>query len=94
MGSPVIWLDPSLKRGTQMWLTIFHEQIHYLQYLNGTDSEGYDKILRCLIEREALDFTNMYADELKAPALKRTVKTWRKLYKCGPEQFRSIGMSH
>jgi len=93
MGTPVVWLDKALSTGTQMWLTIFHEQIHYLQGWNRVDSLGFDKTLRCLIEREALDFTNAYADELGRPDLKRTLKVWRKLYGCDLSS-KNVGMSH
>lgn len=90
--STVIWLDRPLK-GTQLWLTIFHEQVHYLQVANTVDSGGWDKLLTCLIEREALDFTNEYAVELERPDLIRTVEVWRKLYNCDPSSTRT-GMHH
>ena len=93
MGSPVIWLDPPLKSGTQMWMTIFHEQIHYLQWINQVDSEGFDRTLRCLIEREALDFTNAYAVELGRSDLQRTVEVWRRLYGCDLSG-KNVGMWH
>ena len=84
LGTPVVWLD-SPQRGTQQWLTTFHEQVHFIQYVNGVSVEGYDRDLRCLIEREALDFTNAYALELGRPELQRTLEVWQELYNCGPK---------
>jgi len=93
LGSSVIWLDKPLS-GTQVWLTVFHEQIHYLQTVNGVTMEGYDQTLRCLVEREALELTNAYVDELGAPrSYKRTVEVWRKLYGCTPNSGKQI-MGH
>jgi hypothetical protein len=80
----VIWIGQALELqiGTRLWLTIFHEQIHYLQGINTIEYDGYDKALSCLIEREALDFTNAYAEELGRSDMQRTVERWRELYNC------------
>jgi len=84
MGSDVIWVDTTLK-GTRLWLTTFHEQIHYIQGLNYVDVEGYSKLNDCLIEREAMELTNTYGMELEVPLFfLRTVGVWRELYKCEP----------
>lgn len=77
----VIWLSSGVV-GTQAWLTIFHEQVHYLQIINGVDAGWGEGFLTCVMEREALDFTNTYAREIGAGYMQRTVETWRKLYKC------------
>jgi len=90
--STVIWLDSSL-RGTQFWLTTFHEQIHYLQGQNTVGFVQFDRMLTCLVEREALDFVNTYADELGRSDLKRTVVEWRKLYNCRIKKSKT-GMHH
>jgi hypothetical protein len=89
--STVVWLDRPLK-GSQLWLTIFHEQVHYLQTQNTVGGEGYDKLLTCLVEREALDFTNEYAVELDRSDLIRTIEVWRELYNCKPQS--QTGMHH
>ena len=89
MGSPVIWLSEPITGG-QAWLTILHEQIHYLQYLNDVDSEGFDKNLTCLEEREAMVFTNIYAIEIDRLDLVRSVEVWRDLYKCHPNSTSKI----
>jgi len=83
-GQEIVWIGKTLelKSGSRLWLTIFHEQIHYLQWINSIDYDGYDKALTCLVEREALDFVNLYADELAAGYMKRTVEKWRELYGC------------
>jgi len=85
-GSPIVWIDEG-ETLTQVWLTIFHEQVHYMQELNGVEGDGYDKSLACLIEYEAMDYTNKYADELgtSAPYI-RHVEEWRELYNCKPTQ--------
>jgi hypothetical protein len=84
MGSDVIWVDTTLS-GTRLWLTTFHEQIHYIQGLNYVDVEGYSKLNNCLIEREAMELTNKYGLELKVVAsFLRTVEVWRELYNCKP----------
>ncbi|KKM98319.1 hypothetical protein LCGC14_1159140 [marine sediment metagenome] len=90
--STVVWLDRDLK-GTQLWLTIFHEQVHYLQVGNTVDANGFDRFMTCIMEREALDFVNEYARELNKPTFVRTVKVWRELYKCNPKKS-NTGMSH
>ena len=89
MGAPVVWLDTTVG-GTQAWLTILHEQIHYLQWHNEVDSEGFDRTLTCLLEREALEFTNAYARELRRPKLIRTVEDWRDLYNCHEKNNKRI----
>jgi len=83
-GQRIIWIGEAdvLQAGSRLWLTIFHEQIHYLQWLNSVEYDGYDKQLTCLVEREALDFVNLYADEIDAGYMKRTVEEWRDLYGC------------
>lgn len=81
-GSAAVWLDVTL-HGTQSWLTTFHEQIHYIQYINNVATDNPSKNLLCLVEREALDFTNQYAIELERPDLQRTVEVWRDIYNCG-----------
>ena len=90
MGSSVIWIDTELV-GTRIWLTTFHEQIHYIQGLNYVDVEGFSKLNDCLIEREAMELTNAYGRELGVGAsFLRTVEVWRELYNCGPNQTQRI----
>ncbi len=89
-GSPVVWLDKPV-HGTQLWLTIFHEQVHYIQTANGV-GDDWGRLLSCMMEREALDFTNAYALELKAPGYVRTLKVWRSLYNCDPATSLGTGM--
>lgn len=84
----VVWLDTKVK-GTQTWLVMLHEQIHWLQIKNGVDAGANDSLLICIMEREALDFTNEYARELRAPWMQRTLEEWRKLYGC--KVNRSLG---
>ena len=82
IGSDVVWLDTP-RGGTGAWLTIFHEQIHFLQSQNLFEINEYDDwMLGCLVEREALDFTNTYAQELRRPELQRSIEVWEDLYKC------------
>ncbi len=84
--SPIVWIDEG-ETLTQVWLTIFHEQIHYIQELNGVEGDGYDKPYTCLIEYEAMHYTNMYADELGASRpYRREIENWRELYNCKPKQ--------
>ena len=90
--STVLWLDNTL-HGTQFWLTTFHEQIHYLQGHNTVGFVSFDAMLTCLVEREALEFVNTYADELGRPDLKRPVDVWRKIYNCRIKKSK-IGMHH
>ena len=85
VGSYVVWLDPEIG-GSQAWLTTFHEQIHFLQSANLVEMAEYDDhLLDCLVEREALDFTNAYARELRRPELQRTLEVWYALYECDPD---------
>lgn len=82
MGSPVTWIADDLM-GTQLWLTIFHEQIHFLQYFNGVDEEDDSRLTRCLLEREAMELTNKFAAELGSePKYTRSATVWRRLYGC------------
>ena len=84
MGSDVIWIDTTLT-GTRVWMTTFHEQIHYIQGLNFVDTDGYNKLNNCLIEREAMELSNKYGLELGVgPFFLRTVEVWRELYGCKP----------
>jgi len=79
----IVWLDTAMTDNTQTWLTIFHEQVHYLQCMSSMDGWGYDKDLDCLIEREANDFTTLYAKELHTPvSYIRTDEEWRDIYNC------------
>jgi hypothetical protein len=92
-GSPIIWLDWPLK-GTQMWLTTFHEQIHYLQWHNRAYDGNSSRLLDCVIEREAWRLTNEYVDYLKAPqTFKRSLEDWKRLYDCDANQQNQI-MGH
>jgi len=92
-GSPIVWLDTPLK-GTQMWLTIFHEQIHYLQYFNGAFDDNSSRLLDCVIEREAWKLTNEYVDYLNAvQSFKRPLEEWKRLYDCDAKQQTQI-MGH
>ncbi len=85
-GSPIVWVDDD-ETLTQVWLTIFHEQVHYIQELNGVDGDGYDKSYACLIEREAMEYTNLYATELGASLpYTRKLENWRELYNCKPKK--------
>lgn len=78
----VYWVANEMT-GTQLWLTAFHETVHVLQNRNGILEYDDDDLLDCMVEREALDFTNAYVDVLNAPqSFKRTVETWRELYDC------------
>ncbi len=89
MGMEVVWIDTNLT-GIRAWLTTFHEQIHYVQYLNGVDVDD-SRLFDCLIEREAMELTNMYAREMKAgPSHIRSVVRWRQLYKCQPRTTRGL----
>lgn len=90
-GSSVVWLDRSL-HGTQQWLTTFHEQLHYVQYINNVATDDPSKHLLCLVEREARDFTNQYARELRRPDLQRDLDVWQALYSCGPKHDRKSFM--
>lgn len=70
------WLMPVQSR-----LTAFHEMIHVLQWYS------YPIFLeasqRCVMEREALNYTNAYARSLDLPEnFIRTLDAWRKLYGC------------
>ena len=89
MGAPVIWIDSDLM-GTQLWLTIFHEQIHYLQSWNDVHEVGDESRLTvCMLEREAMELTNRFAAELNAePKYTRSAATWRRLYGCTASSFR------
>lgn len=78
----IIWLDTGLT-GSKLWLSAFHETVHVLQDRNGVLDYQFDPELDCLVEREALDYTNAYADVIGAgPSFKRTVEEWRELYDC------------
>ena len=83
--APILWVDPSLN-GTQLWLTTFHENVHYIQCMNGTIKPGYGSTMsRCVAEREAWSLVNIYVDELRAPQrYKRSLETWLSLYNCSP----------
>lgn len=80
----IVWLDTAMTDNTQTWLTIFHEQVHKLQCDNYVDGYGdWDKELNCLVEREANDFTTLYALELQTPVQYiRTDDEWREIYNC------------
>ena len=82
----IVWLDTAMLDNTQTWLTIFHEQVHKLQCDNYVDGYGdWDKELNCLVEREANDFTMIYASELHVPETYiRTDAEWRHIYNCKP----------
>ncbi len=81
-GSTVIWLDEPV-RGTQVWLTLFHETVHYIQYYNTVSTDGHDLLLRCIKEREAWTLTEQYIDVLHAPqTYRRSLEEWRRLYGC------------
>lgn len=80
-GQKVVWLDKALV-GTRVWLTIFHEQVHWLQIQSGVDAGLEERLLTCIMEREAMDFTNAYARELGAPQMQRSLVVWRNLYSC------------
>ncbi len=84
----IVWLDTAMTDNTQTWLTIFHEQVHKLQCDNYVDGYGdWDKELNCLVEREANDFTTLYARELKTPqSYIRTDEDWRTIYNCKPNK--------
>ncbi len=93
MGMDVVWIDTKLK-GNRAWLTTFHEQIHYLQYVNTVDV-GESRIFDCLIEREAMELTNDYARELKAgPSHITNLARWRQLYNCQPRAYNRGLMYH
>ena len=89
MGMEVVWIDTKLT-GTRAWLTTFHEQVHYLQYLNTVDVDD-SHLFDCLIERESMELTNKYAVELKAgPSHIRSLVRWRQLYNCQPRVNRGL----
>jgi len=90
--SVIFWLDNNL-RGTQQWLTAFHETVHYLQWFNTASGTDTSSNMICLLEDEALKYVNQYVDILKAPqSYKRSLEEWRKLYSCaGATGFTIIG---
>ena len=90
MGSPVIWIDTNLM-GTRLWLTIFHEQVHYLQSINKvTVPADETRLTVCMLEREAMELTNEFAAELGAePKYTRSAAEWRRLYRCTSGSLRT-----
>ncbi len=89
MGMEVVWIDSKLT-GTKAWLTTFHEQVHYLQWINSVDVDN-SRLFDCLIEREAMELTNAYAVKIKAgPSHIRSLVRWRQLYKCQPRVNRGL----
>lgn len=81
--TPILWLDQKVG-GTQLWLTTFHENVHYIQCMNGAiEADFSSKMTRCIAEREAWSLTNQYVDELRASqSYKRSLETWFSLYNC------------
>jgi len=74
------WIQDDLPYSRQL-LIMFHETLHYVQYHNEVPITK-SNVIRCISEREALDFTNQFADEIGVPELKRSVDDWKKKYRC------------
>jgi len=91
----VVWLDSPLG-GSQQYLTTLHEQIHYLQWFNRVgDETGWSDLMKCIQEREALEYTNAYALELGlSEQWMRSVPEWRRLYGCTPPKQSKKLMGH
>jgi hypothetical protein len=81
IGGDIIWINDNL-RGTQAWLTIFHETVHYLQ-IQGKPMKVSPDVLWCALEWEAADLTNQYVDVLGAADFyKRSYTRWQGIYSC------------
>lgn len=82
-GGKILWIDRELMP-VRSRLTMFHEAIHYLQFVVGQLEPGYiNRIGGCVIEREALELSNAYALKvLNMPQYVRSVQEWKNIYRC------------
>lgn len=81
-GGRVVWAADNLSI-ERIKLTVFHESIHYLQFeVGGVNTDMMNRFGQCAIEREAMELTNQYADEMGWPKLKRNLESWKKTYGC------------
>jgi hypothetical protein len=79
-GGDILWIDTSLLP-IQSQLTIFHEMVHYLQFTVG--KPNIEMTSRCVIEREAYEYTNLYVDIMGyGEVFKRDLTEWRRAYRC------------
>lgn len=77
-----IWISTELD-STQYQLTIFHEMIHYLQRKSGgIDFSAAGPVGMCILEFEAMKFSNIYASALGHTDRMRSVKKFKELYGC------------
>lgn len=82
MGGNVIWIEKN-REYTKSVLTIFHEVVHYLQFtVGGIDPIMVSTAAGCVLEREAMEATNAFADYLGVPDYKRELIEWKKTYGC------------
>lgn len=80
MGGGILWIDPDLLP-IQRRLTIFHEVVHYLQFEAGRLNVVMTS--RCVLEREAMEFTNLYVDLMGfGDQFKRDLLEWQMRYRC------------
>ena len=83
IGGKTLWIDNNLMP-VRARLTMFHEAIHYLQFVVGQlEPEYINRVGGCVIEREALELSNAYAIKvLNMPQYARSVEEWKKIYRC------------
>lgn len=82
MGGNVVWIEKN-RDYMKSVLTMFHEAVHYLQFTAG----GIDPIMMspaamCVVEREAMEATNVFAEHLGVPDYKRKLEEWKRTYRC------------
>ena len=79
-GGYILWIENDLMP-IQRRLTIFHETVHYLQFEVG--KANMDMASRCLLEREAMEYTNLYVDLMGyGDEFKRDLLEWQISYRC------------
>jgi Zn-dependent peptidase ImmA (M78 family) len=82
LGGTALYINDSLLPARKR-LTIFHEIVHYLQIQAiGSNPAMINRQGSCILEREAMELSNQYADEIGATVLKRDLEEWYKGYRC------------
>ncbi len=82
MGGAILWIEEDQEH-IQSVLTMFHESVHYLQVeIGGVDPLMVSKPAGCILEREAMEATNEFAEYMGLPQFKRNLREWKMTYRC------------